>query len=62
MACTLGILTVTLLNIFWCWAVLDVVPQVDSCAAGSTAMSSLLGDNVTQSIEACVPSNITLLQ
>ncbi|XP_033637499.1 uncharacterized protein LOC117298379 isoform X1 [Asterias rubens] len=30
-AVLLGLLTCTVLNIFWCWAVLDIVPQTNYC-------------------------------
>ena len=64
LACVLGIITVAVLNVFWCWAVLDVVPQIDTCTTGEiSAKSLLLGDNNTQSsISSCTPTNITLLQ
>ena len=64
LACVLGIITVAVLNVFWCWAVLDVVPQIDTCTTGEISAKSLvLGDNNTQSsISSCTPTNITLLQ
>ena len=64
LACVLGIITVAVLNVFWCWAVLDVVPQIDTCTTGEISAKSLvLGDNITQSsVSSCTPTNITLLQ
>ncbi|XP_064615193.1 uncharacterized protein LOC135479301 [Liolophura sinensis] len=37
----LGIITCTGLNILWCWAVLDIVPQTSECPAGVDTGHSL---------------------
>lgn len=56
-ACFLGLATCTVLNIAWCWAVLDIVPQTD---ADAMAGCSAGGNTSTWSASCTTNSSISL--
>jgi len=51
LAITLGMVTCYVLETLWCWAVLDVVPQVDACLSIDYTNTSTTG---------CLPPGYTL--